>query len=176
MPEADGSCDPAHSRVFDASLVALSYPSANTKATISLYLTENLDLAPDIILRRYRHRLSPIATCASQRTRCSECDPVKRTRRRPTNRLCDRGLRTDRYVPPEVQSPCSPMSNALFALPHQAPMAVSLDDDPRPLLVSTLQRLRVGPLRAHLYDLGQARGFLLAGVDAPMTSGRAMTH
>ena len=53
-------------------------------------------------------------------------------------------------------------------LAHFAPDSGEADDAPsRYLVVDVTNGQAPGPLRAHLYDLGPARGFRLVGVERP---------
>lgn len=55
-------------------------------------------------------------------------------------------------------------------LAHFAPDGVADDDARRYTVVDVTNGSAPGPLRAHLYDLGPKRGFVLAGVERPKTT------
>jgi hypothetical protein len=133
------------------------------------YLTRVLQGRLDRILGRYLTHLSPLADVhvAGTDRLCAE-DLAEMRRLRPAGEFrhdarlargaTAQGLEVTRQADGEV----------CVTLPHVAAEGGARDDDPRRYVrVVIADGVAPGPLVAHLYDLGPARGYRLAGIERP---------
>jgi hypothetical protein len=132
----------------------------------SVYLTDVLEGRLRKILERYLTRLSPLANiqlvdqdqvCASDRAEATHLRPDAQFRYE-ARLLGGRALPVERFAEGQV----------CVRLPHVSPDAGPPDDDAsRYVKVALTDGVARGPLVAHLYDLGPARGYRLVGVERP---------
>jgi len=132
----------------------------------SAYLASVLQGRLDKILERYLTHLSPLADVRVDADELCADDLAK-----------TRGLRAStnfRYSawsskgPKELAVADQPDGRLCVALPHVTGSGGGLDDAAeRRVTVTIADGVARGPLVAHLYDLGPARGFRLAGIERP---------
>ncbi len=166
MTERDGAWMARVLARFTPELVAtLARMGRFSEPKLTAYLERVLDGRLEAILNRYLMRLSPITDLHVERgdRLCGE-DLAEMRRLRPDGdfqyhaRLGDRPLAVER---PEAARVC-------VALPRVAGDGGAPDDAPERYSVVTLEDgVAQGPLVAHLYDLGPARGYRLAGIERP---------
>jgi hypothetical protein len=133
------------------------------------YLTEVLQGRLTKILARYLTRLSPVTDLRlDDRGRLCGVDLARLRGVAPDDRfqyhasLSIEGAALGRSVPVAPGQG----SEVCVDLPHVAPDGGSSDDAPgRYVIVQLTNGVAPGPLAAHLYDLGPARGFKLAGIE-----------
>ena len=133
------------------------------------YLTEVLQGRLDKILARYLTRLSPVTDVrVEDRSRLCGVDLARLRSVSGEDRfhyhasLSIEGAAASKSVP-VVQGKSS---EVCMNLPHVAADGGSPDDAPgRYVIVQLTNGVAPGPLAAHLYDLGPARGFKLAGIE-----------
>ena len=140
------------------------------------YLQRTLKVRRDLILKRYLARLSPIGEvhlvanerlCGTDEARYARAAPD--TAFRYAARL---------YSPPSydplwtLRTQAGKDGEVCVELAH-LPLASDVPDgDPsRYVIVDVADTFAKGPLRAHLYDLGKARGFRLVGIERPGSEG-----
>jgi hypothetical protein len=171
MTEADGAWMARILAYFDDDMVAAAVRVGAFEPASTRYLTETLIQRRDAILRRYLARLSPITKLEIR-----------------GNRLCGVDLARKRGIVPRESLSYRAMYYGGAALSPKGALAVStegtgdvcvelahgVDDSSRPdddgsryQVVDIFNGYAPGPLRAHLYDLGPQRGFVLAGLERP---------
>jgi hypothetical protein len=118
------------------------------------------------ILERYLTRLSPIADVhvAGGDRLCGVDLAEKRALRDPSRFTYAARRKGGGWLPVDRPEPGA----VCVQLPHAAPDGGAPDDAPeRYVRVAITDGVARGPLVAHLYDLGPARGFRLAGLERP---------
>jgi hypothetical protein len=133
------------------------------------YLDQVLQGRLDKILARYLTRLSPIGDVrVEDRSRLCGIDLARLRGVAPDDRFqYHASLRVEGAVDGR-SVPVAPGKSAEVCvdLPHVAADGGSPDDAPgRYVIVQITNGVAPGPLAAHLYDLGPARGFKLAGLE-----------
>lgn len=129
------------------------------------YLTGLLEGRLKRIMERYLTRLSPIGDVRVEKDELCGVDFAERRSVRPAAQF-HYSARTWEGSPLPVRR--RPGAEVCATLSHSAPDGGAPDDDP-----SRYARVRVedgvakGKLVVHLYDLGPARGFRLAGIERP---------
>jgi hypothetical protein len=133
------------------------------------YLTTVLQGRLEKILRRYLTRLSPLADVRVEGTDqlCAEDLASVRRLRPPGDVSYDarlsNGATEQRLLPTRLRE-----GDVCFTLPHVQAEGGARDDAPeRYARVTVVAGVGEGPLVAHLYDLGQVRGYRLVGIERP---------
>ncbi len=130
------------------------------------YLASVLQGRLDKILQRYLTRLSPLAnvhTVGTDRLCAEDLAETRRLRPASEFRYTARLSSAAKDVPLPVVQPAD--ADVCVTLPHVAPESSARDDDAgRYVRVTIADGVAGGPLVAHLYDLGAARGYRLAGI------------
>lgn len=170
MTERDGAwAARIIARFTDEAIAAAVSVGDFTNPEHTAFLTEQLRLRRDKILRRYFARLSPVTDLVVEKDRVCGVDLARKTniwpdglfsyraRARGGARLADLGAA--RVEELEDGRLC-------VDLPRVAGDGGVRDDDPsRYLVVEIWNGQAVEPLEAHFYDLGPARGFVLVGIE-----------
>lgn len=139
------------------------------------WLVKALVTRRDIILRRYFKHLSPLGELAM-----SPAGDLCGTDLARYARVFDEGAfrygarvySGERLSPAgEANVKVAPEGRLCVTVPHRAPDGGASDGDAsRYVVVDIANGQAPGVLRAHLYDLGPRRGFVLAGVERPSGS------
>ncbi len=171
MTEQDGAWMARILSQFSDELVAAAVEVGKYDPGSQRYLTETLIARRDAILRRYLGRLSPIARVTADARGLCGLDLARQAGVVPNEAL---SFRAYVYRGPEL----APAAKARFR-PVASP-AVCLDIPPaslaatlppeapeRYVVVDITNGYAKGPLRVHLYDLGPAGGYRLAGIERP---------
>jgi hypothetical protein len=135
------------------------------------YLLKHLLIRQQKILRRYFSKLSPITDL---RVAGAELCGVDLARKTGTYPEATYQYAATMYAGAELARHSMPPARAgadgevCVTLPHVAGDGGERDDAPsRYVYVDVTNNQSEGPLRAHLYDLGPARGFRLVGIERP---------
>jgi hypothetical protein len=176
MTEADGAWMARILARFDDELVAAAVSVGKYDPASEEYLTQTLIERRDAILRRYLNRLSPITDvqetadgfCATDRARESGIVPNEKVSFRA------RLYRAEELAPGSgLTLDSSESPRVCVSIPHlQDEVGLAPDDPARYVLVDLDNGYAEAPLRVHLYDLGAAGGFRLAGIERPESSDR----
>jgi hypothetical protein len=170
MTEADGAWMARILAQFTDELVSAAVDVGQYDDASTRYLKAVLVLRRDAILRRYLTRLSPLAGAHLEGDALCATDLAARSHvgdPRPGYRAARRSPAT------EAQEAALPVvrrtdNDVCVALTHTATDGGIVDDDAsRYVIIDTWTSSAPGPLRAHLYDLGPARGFRLVGLERP---------
>jgi hypothetical protein len=171
MKEQDGAWMARILSRFTDDLVTAAVQVGQYDTISARYLTETLIARRRALLRRYFSRVSPIAQVEANSAGVCGVDLARQTGTVPNEEMTFRaylyrGARLEdapkpsfRHVPaPQV---CVDIKHAAFpaTLPANAPE--------RYVVVDITNGYAPGPLRVHLYDLGEGVGYRLAGVERP---------
>lgn len=171
MTERDGAWMARIIARFEPDLVAAAVQAGKYDAASEHYLTETLLARRRSILRRYFGRVSPIADVTADTQGVCGVDLARLTGTVPNEGMSFRaylyrGAQLQPAAPPRfrhVASPavCIDLAHQHFApeLPHDAPE--------RYLVLDVTNGYAPGPLRLHLYDLGESGGYRLVGIERP---------
>jgi len=132
------------------------------------YLNQVLQGRLDKILARYLTRLSPVGDVHVDNSRLCGLDLARLRGVAPDDRFQYHASLSVEGAAAERSVPVIPGKSAEVCvdLPHVAADGGSPDDAPgRYVIVRLTNGVAGGPLAAHLYDLGPARGFKLAGIE-----------
>jgi hypothetical protein len=141
------------------------------------YLVETLIARRNLILQRYFAKVSPIAHVTANRYGVCGVDLARATGVVPNEEM---SFRAYSYRGPSLE-PDKPRFRHVTApsvcvdIPHRRfPASLSPADDSaeRYVIVDITNGYAPGPLRVHLYDLGEQGGYRLAGIERPLTLGR----
>jgi hypothetical protein len=169
MREDDGAWMARILARFNNRLVAAAVRVGAYDEPSTRYLTETLIARRDAILRRYLTRLSPIGNLTVERNRLCGTDWARQSGVIPREVVSFRahyyaGQALTRQGDLPVNA--APSGELCVELRHLSPDGAIADTDPsRYRIVDIFNGQARGPVRAHLYDLGQARGFRLAGIE-----------
>jgi hypothetical protein len=144
---------------------AIAGMAAFTEPANTEYLGEVLEGRLEKILSRYLTRLSPLGDVHLEGgdNLCATDFALRRQVRDPASFRFEAAV-GQTPVPVRLRD-----ASVCLALPHVAADGGSPDGDPsRYIDVTVTDGVARGPLVAHLYDLGPARGFVLAGLDRPL--------
>ncbi|HET9957964.1 MAG TPA: hypothetical protein VFQ61_25880 [Polyangiaceae bacterium] len=171
MTEADGAWMARILARFTDPLVAAAVRAGQYEPAAERYLTQVLIARRDAILRRYLSRLSPIGDVSLSGSTLCGTDLARNAGVIPNESLSFRvsvyagaqlaPVRDFRVTSPQPAQLCVEISH------RNLPSQISPDDARRYLVVDLDNGYARGPLRVHLYDLGQSRGFSIAGIERP---------
>jgi hypothetical protein len=172
MTERDGAWMARILARFEPELVAAAVKVGQYDADGEQYLIETLVARRRAIFRRYLGRVSPIAEVTADAQGVCGVDLARQTETVPNEGMSFRaylyrGAELRAAAPPRfrhVASPrvCVDIAHGRFApeLPHDAPE--------RYVVLDITNGYAPGPLRLHLYDLGEG-GYRLVGIERPDT-------
>jgi hypothetical protein len=171
MTEADGAWMARILAYFEDELVAAAVRVGAFDPASTRYLTETLIQRRDAILRRYLTHLSPISKLELRGNQLCGVDLARLRRIVPRESISYRA----RYFGGDDLLPMGTLpvrtdggGDVCVELRHGVEDAGRPDDDgSRYRIVDLFNGYAKGPLRAHLYDLGPQRGFVLAGLERP---------
>jgi hypothetical protein len=176
MTEQDGAWMARILAYFSDELVAAAVRVGKYDALSDRYLTETLVSRRRAILRRYFGKLSPIGRVnADQRGVCG-VDLARFTGVVPNESLSFRaylyrGAALEPAEKPRFRSAATPQ--VCLNITHAAfPASLPANAPERYLVVDITNGYAAGPLRIHLYDLGERSGYRLAGIERPATLSR----
>jgi hypothetical protein len=170
MTERDGAWMARIIARFEPELVSAAVKAGKYDAESEQYLIETLLARRRTILRRYLGRVSPIADVTADARGVCGVDLARQTTTVPNEGMSFRaylyrGAKLHPAAPPRfrhVASPrvCVDIAHGHFApeLPHDAPE--------RYLVLDITNGYAPGPLRVHLYDLGEG-GYRVVGIERP---------
>jgi len=171
MTEQDGAWMTRILARFDDRRVAAAVAVGQYDPASERYLTETLISRRNAILRRYLGRLSPLSEVSVDRAGVCAVDLARAARIIPNEALSFRaylyrGTKLEPGLKPRFRAARGP--RVCLDLKHAVLAGAPPDDSPeRYLVVDVTNGYAQGPLRLHLYDLGTARGFRLAGIERP---------
>lgn len=171
MTEQDGAWMARILAHFDDDLVAAAVKVGKYDTVSERYLTETLIARRRAILRRYLGKVSPIARVTTNTAGVCGVDLARLTRIVPNEGLSFRAY-TYRGAKLEAAPKSSfrgvPSPEVCLDIPHAAIAAsVPPNDAERYVVVDITNGYAPGPLRVHLYDLGEQVGYRLAGIERP---------
>jgi hypothetical protein len=153
-------------RLTPEDVVALGRMSKFTDSRKTDYLVQVLQGRLDRILQRYLTRLSPLADVRVEGRSDRLCaEDLARTRRLRPDAAFRFAARTSTGAELPVSSQAD--GRVCLALPRVAPDGGPPDDAASRYVSVSWSDGVAGPLVAHLYDLGPARGYRLAGLERP---------
>jgi hypothetical protein len=170
MTEQDGAWMTRILAGFTDELVAAAVKVGQYDGPSERYLTETLMQRRDAILKRYFSRVSPIAKLTVNERGVCGVDLARLTRTIPNESISFRayvyrGAKLKpgpkaRFLPVAAPGVCVNLAHEHFA------PSVPLDDPERYVVLDITNGYAPGPLRVHLYDLGD-QGYRLAGIERP---------
>lgn len=170
MQEGDGAWMARILASFDDELVRAAVRVGKYDPLSERYLAETLIQRRDAILRRYLGRVSPIARVQATRAGVCGVDLARQTGVVPNEGASFRARLYRGETLEQARGPRFarvPSPQVCVEVPHLELAGVP-DHDPRRYVVVEIKNgYAEGPLLAHLYDLGSARGFRLVGVERP---------
>lgn len=175
MQEQDGAWLARILARFEPELVAAAVKVGQYDTLSEHYLTETLLLRRQTVLRRYLGRVSPIADVSADADGLCGVDLARQTGIVPNERLSFRaylyrasadGSELVPAAPPRFRHVASP--RVCVDIPHRS-FAENLPHDAaqRYVVLDLSNGYAPGPLRLHLYDLGEGGGYRLVGIERP---------
>ena len=172
MTEADGAWMARILAGFNDELVSAAVKVGKYDPESERYLTETLIARRRIVLRRYFSKLSPIARVNADQQGVCGIDLARATGTVPNEAMTFRAyLYRGADLAP---APSKPRFRATVApgvcldIPHAAfPDGTVPNAAERYLVVDITNGYAPGPLRVHLYDLGERDGYRLVGIERP---------
>ena len=135
------------------------------------FVVRHLIARRDIILRRYFSKLSPVTDLKADNDELCGVDLARKTGvfPAPDFRYAARQYAGAAFAPRASGAVrVTDEGGTCVPLTHFAADGGEADDSPgRYLVVDVTNGVAPGPLRAHLYDLGPKRGFVLVGIERP---------
>ncbi len=171
MTEQDGAWMARILAGFDDSLLAAAVRVGQYDRVSERYLIETLASRRRAILRRYLSRVSPIARVNADAQGVCGVDLARLTQTVPNEALSFRayvyrGAGLEPARKPRFRK--VPAPGVCLDIAHAAiPESVRANDPQRYLVVDITNGYAPGPLRLHLYDLGETAGYRLAGIERP---------
>jgi hypothetical protein len=152
-------------RFTDADLATLSIAGNFTDPAQTQFLIRAMAARRDLIVKRYLARVSPITDLAVDKDELCGVDLARRSGVFAPALFAYRARASDR---PAVTVTATDDARVCVPLAHRAGLEGRKDDDAaRYLTVEIDNHQAPGILRAHLYDLGAERGFMLVGIERP---------
>jgi hypothetical protein len=171
MTEQDGAWMARILAAFNDELVSAAVKAGKYDPLSERYLIETLRSRRRTILRRYLGKVSPIAHVATDAQGVCGVDLARLTETVPNEGLSFRayvyrGAQLEPAPKPRFRSVPSPQ--VCLDLAHaDIPAAVAPNAPERYVVVDITNGYAAGPLRLHLYDLGEQAGYRLAGIERP---------
>ncbi len=171
MSEQDGAWMARILAAFNDELIAAAVKVGKFDAPSERYLINALSVRRRTILRRYLGKVSPIGQVTATATGVCGVDLARQVGMVPEDRMSYRaylyrGAELKAAPKPkflDVTAPqvCVDIAHAQFpsTLPANAPE--------RYVVLDVTNGHALGPLRVHLYDLGEAGGYRVAGIERP---------
>jgi hypothetical protein len=171
MTEQDGAWMARILASFDDELVEAAVKVGKYDTISERYLIETLRARRRAILRRYLSRVSPIARVSANTRGVCGVDLARLSGTVPNEEMSFRAYlyRGEKLSPgdkPSFRHVAAP--EVCVDIPH-APLQATLPADApeRYVVLDITNGYAPGPLRVHLYDLGEAAGYRLAGIERP---------
>jgi hypothetical protein len=171
MTEADGAWMARILARFTDELLSAAVKVGQYDAVSEKYLTETLIVRRRAVLERYFSKLSPIAdvtadaqgVCGVDRARETDTVPNEATTFRA---YLYRGSTLEPGAKPHFRDVAAPQ--VCLDIAHAAfPPALPQNSEQRYVVVDITNGYAPGPLRLHLYDLGESGGYRLVGIERP---------
>jgi hypothetical protein len=171
MTEQDGAWLARILAHFHDDLVSAAVKVGKYDTVSERYLTETLVARRRAILQRYFGKVSPIARVRANTAGVCGVDLARLTRTVPNEGLSFRAYvyRGPRLEPaPKPHFRGVPSPEVCLDIAHAAlPSSLPQNDPARYVVVDITNGYAPGPLRLHLYDLGEQGGYHLAGIERP---------
>jgi len=171
MTEQDGAWMARILAHFDDDLVSAAVKVGKYDTVSERYLTETLIARRRAILQRYLGKVSPIARVSANTAGVCGVDLARLTKTVPNEGLSFRayvyrGPQLEPAPKAHFRSVASP--EVCLDIAHAAlPASLPQNDPARYVVVDITNGYAPGPLRVHLYDLGEQVGYHLAGIERP---------
>jgi hypothetical protein len=141
------------------------------------FLVETLIARRRTILQRYFAKVSPIAHVTANQHGVCGVDLARATGVVPNEEMSFRAYlyRGSELEPDKPRFRHVTAPNVCVDIPHRrfpASLSPAADSAERYVIVDITNGYAPGPLRVHLYDLGEQGGYRLAGIERPLTLGR----
>jgi hypothetical protein len=172
MTEQDGAWLARILASFDDDLIEAAVKVGKYDPISERYLTETLRARRRAILRRYFAKVSPIGRVSVSSSGVCAVDLARATGTVPNEALSLRaylwrGAKLDPAPKPSFRSVAVPQ--VCVDIAHGTfPPSLPADAPERYLVVDITNGYAPGPLRVHLYDLGEQAGYRLAGIERPL--------
>lgn len=173
MTEQDGAWMARILSSFSDALTAAAVKVGKYDRASEQYLVSTLISRRQTILRRYLSRVSPLAQVEADRTGVCAVDLARQTGTVPNEALTFRaylyrGRRLEPGPKPRFRNVAAP--RVCLDLAHASfPKGLRQDAAERYRVVDITNGYAPGPLRLHLYDLGEAGGYRLVGIERPQS-------
>jgi hypothetical protein len=171
MTEQDGAWMARILAGFDDELVAAAVKVGQYDTVSERYLTTTLQARRRSILRRYLSKVSPIAQVSANTQGVCGVDLARKTGTVPNEEMSFRAYvyrGPDLEPGPKARFRHVPAPRVCVDVPHGTFAGDLPPDAPeRYVVVDITNGYAPGPLRAHLYDLGEGVGYRLAGIERP---------
>jgi hypothetical protein len=171
MSEQDGAWMARILASFNDELLRAAVKVGKYDTLSERYLVETLSARRRAILRRYLGKVSPIAHVSTNTEGVCGVDLARLTETVPNEGL---SFRAYVYRGPELEPASKPHFRGVRSpqvcldIAHAAlPASLPANDPRRYLVVDITNGYAAGPLRLHLYDLGERGGYQLAGIERP---------
>jgi hypothetical protein len=174
MTERDGAWMARILAGFSDDLVAAAVKVGKYDTESERYLTETLLARRRAILRRYFAKLSPIAYVSADTRGVCGVDLARQSGIVPNEAMTfraylyrgaelERPTVKPRFRPTPAPGVCVDITHATF------PDGTAPDSPERYVVVDITNGYAQGPLRVHLYDLGERDGYRVVGIERPPT-------
>jgi len=171
MSEQDGAWMARILASFNDELLRAAVKVGKYDTLSERYLVETLSARRRAILRRYLGKVSPIAQVSTNTEGVCGVDLARLTETVPNEGLSFRayvyrGAELEPASKPHFRGVRSPQ--VCLDIVHAAlPESLPANAPQRYLVVDITNGYAAGPLRLHLYDLGERGGYQLAGIERP---------
>jgi hypothetical protein len=141
------------------------------------YLVETLIARRNVILQRYFAKVSPIAHVSANQHGVCGVDLARATGVVPNEEMSFRAYlyRGSSLEPEKPRFRHVSAPTVCVDIPHHqftASLSLAPDAAERYVIVDITNGYAPGPLRVHLYDLGEQEGYRLAGIERPIALSR----
>jgi hypothetical protein len=171
MTEQDGAWMARILASFNDELIAAAVKVGKYDTISERYLTETLQARRRSILRRYLNRVSPIAQVSANGEGVCGVDLARSTGTVPNEEMSLRAYLwrgADLQPAPKPKFRQVPAPRVCVDIPHaDLPESLPADAPERYTVLDITNGYAPGPLRLHVYDLGRAGGYRLAGIERP---------
>jgi len=171
MTEQDGAWMARILSHFNDDLIAAAVKVGQYDTISERYLTETLRSRRRAVLRRYLSRVSPIGRVSANTEGVCGVDLARLSGIVPNEEMSFRaylyrGADLEPAAKPRFRHVAAP--DVCVDIPHRDfPAGLPDDAADRYTVVDITNGYAPGPLRVHLYDLGRAAGYRLAGIERP---------
>ncbi len=171
MTEQDGAWMARVLAGFTDDLISAAVAVGQYDTISTRYLTKTLISRRRAILRRYFSKVSPIARVTASSAGVCGVDLARQTETIPNEEMTFRaylyrGAELEPAPKPQFRHVAAP--EVCVDIAHaQFPPSLAMNAPERYVVVDITNGYAAGPLRVHLYDLGEGVGYRLAGLERP---------